>query len=163
MKFAISVIVLFISVCAFPVSRIGGGKVGSLSSNFEMEVAAPFTDLKQLSETVLANGPPGIGPNGFSSQFIEIREFREYFSEIENSSKLETQTFFAARGWEQNQSIKTCVEAYAFENATATGAALTWGSGKGVILQGPATANVKIAIQQMIVTLKLLPGACAWK
>jgi hypothetical protein len=155
--------VLLSALAVHAVSRIGGGKVSSVDSGFEIKVAQPFLGLDQLQDIIMANGPIGFNNNQLVSQFILIKEFSVQFEDLKNESRESIKDFFRKASWTSILSTNPCVEAFTYTNDSTTGTAMTWGDGKGIILQGPATPMVEQAIEETRQSAALVPGACAWK
>lgn len=164
MKILLSIFILLLStVHSWGVSRVGGGKISSTHSLFEMEIPAQFSDIEQGQDFVLANGPRSFGSRQRVLQFIQVREFTSSFDTPEATDRGTIKKFFEDRQWDPYPVTESCVEAFAYTTATTTGLALSWGQGKGIILEGPLTPLVQQAMDEAIQSLKLLPGACSWK
>lgn len=146
------------------VSRVGGGKVSSLSSQFEMVVPEPFSNLEQIDQMVIANGPL-MGGHGIPTPlFLHIREFSDYYSDLRTLSRVELESYFLTRGFKkENLNTDPCLEIFSFENTTTTGAVATWGNGQGVTLTGANAEIVALTLRSALQSLVLNPGACAWK
>lgn len=153
----------FFAATSLGVSRVGGGKISSSESLFELQMAAPFLGIEDYKDTVIAMGPKGFSATQFISQFIQVREYASRFNKLVTDSRRDTKSFFLSQNWDAFVTTQDCIDAYSYTNSTATSIALTWGQGKGVILEGPATPMVRDAIEKTVQSLTLLPGACSWK
>lgn len=163
MKSLLILLILTLPFSTFGVSRIGGGKVGSLASGFVMELPSPFLALDQFEDVVVANGPIGFSADRIVPQYIQIREFDSLFGSLSGLDRSALRREFKNRGWTLQSDSNPCFEVFKFQNSSATGIAITWGQGKGVSLQGPALPSVAEAIGTARSNLTLKPGACSWK
>jgi len=162
MKSVILALVLM-ALSAFGVSRVGGGKVNSYASGFELEVPQEFLNMEQYPDVIVANGPMLISNSTPMLQFIQIREFKNYYAAQATLSRAEMETYFTSRRLVKLTGVPDpCMDAYAFDNRGTTGLVVTWGDGKGVTLTGPSSPLVKSAVESILQSMTLVPGACAW-
>jgi hypothetical protein len=156
---------LLIAATSLGVSRIGGGKVSSMSSQFEMTVSESFFDIQQIGSVVMANGPFGMFSGGqMAQQFLQIREFSDLFSSAANLNRQETEAYFTSRGWQHEALLSnSCIDIYSYKNNSTAGFVATWGAGKGLHVVGPLTDLVMFALEDSWKTIALQPGACSWK
>jgi len=155
---------LLIAVTSLGVSRIGGGKISSASSQFEMTVSEFFFDIQQISSMVVANGPFSMFGGQMGQQFLQIREFSDLFSSAANLNRQETEAYFTSRGWQREaQHSNSCIDIYSYKNNSTAGFVATWGAGKGLNVVGPLTDLVVFALEDSWKTITLQPGACSWK
>jgi hypothetical protein len=160
-------LLLGISLCALTswgVSRIGGGKISSLESKFDMNMPAPFADLQQSGNIVIANGPVIVRNGPLEQQFIQIREFKDYYASLASTNRADIEVYFKTRHFQRlNLNPDPCIDAYEFSNESTAGIVATWGDGKGLTMTGPRSDLVITASRQALASLQLQPGACAWK
>lgn len=162
-KFLILSFFTFCAASSLGVSRVGGGKISSSESLFELQMAAPFLGLEEYKDAVIAIGPKGFSSTQLISQFIQVREYSSRFHNLAKGDRQDTKNFFTGQQWDVFTKVPDCIEAYSYTNDTATSITMTWGQGKGVILEGPATPTVRQAMETTVQSLTLLPGACSWK
>lgn len=146
------------------VSRVGGGKVKSQSSGFELELPAPFTYSEDIAGLrVKALGPVVFVANkGMISQYVEISEFHDDFAEVVNLSAQELNTRFTTNNWTALGNSRECVLILRNQSPSIAAYIVTWGSGKGLVLKGPRLPDVEKAMQSMLESLSIT-GGCAWK
>jgi hypothetical protein len=162
-KLLVATLLLF-AVNSIGVSRIGGGKISSQTSLFEMEVPQSFGQIEQNGNVVIAMGPLAVQPGQAVRQFLQIREFTDYYLSIAKLDRASVQAHFVASGWDIVPfASDDCVDVYAFSNTNTRGFAATWGEGKGVTVVGPNTGLVQVTQEQVLQSLKLDAGACSWK
>jgi hypothetical protein len=115
------------------------------------------------AEKVRADGPPVyVTGRGVMNQFIDISEFRNEFADLTEYSSLELQERLSKSNWTVAMDAN-CVLILKNINPQITAYVATWGSGKGFVLKGKTLSAVDLGMQEMIRTLKLQPGSCAWK
>lgn len=166
MKITAWIFILFFIPGAFAVSRVGGGKVKSNSSGFEMTVPNAYARIEPYGQDkVIARGPQFFSANrGLVELFIRIAEFADEFPDAIPQTSSELALRFHLAGWSQHSTVNnSCVLMFSRRSSSLTSYILTWGSGKGFVLNGPGYEDVDQAMQSMIQTLQLDPGACAWK
>lgn len=164
MKFVVIPLILF-SLLSHAVSRVGGGKIQSQLSDFEMELPAEYQVLQQVGvEQVMARGPIMYSANGgYIDLKIFISEFVHYFKNIQHLNPEDLTKWMAQANWQEFATADHCVRGFKQTNNTLASYVFTWGSGKGFVLN---MANVSVSdttVQQMLSTLRLAPGACSWK
>lgn len=162
-KLILATLLLF-AVNSIGVSRIGGGKISSQSSLFQMEVPQSFGPLEQNGTVILAIGPIAFQAGQVIRQFLQIREFTDYYKSLEKLDRGSVQEYFLRTGWDIVPfASNDCVDVYGYANSNSRVFAATWGEGKGVTVVGPNTGLVQITQEQILQSLNLEPGACSWK
>ena len=147
------------------VSRVGGGKIRSNSSGFETEIPESFALIESSTDNSLrASGRPVLTrENGLTRQYVEIVEFDQEFPDAVGLSALELQSRFSKAGWTPVPANEHCALAISSSNNRVTARIVTWGSGRGFVLKGPALPDVQKVMAELISNMKLDNGACAWK
>lgn len=164
MKKIIVATLLLFAVNSIGVSRIGGGKISSQTSLFQMEVPQSFGQLEQNGGVIIAVGPIAFQSGQAIRQFLQIREFSDYYLSLAPLDRGSVQAHFVSTGWDIVPfAADPCVDVYAFSNANTRGFAATWGDGKGVTVVGPNTGLVQVTQEQVLQSLHLDAGACSWK
>ncbi len=146
------------------VSRVGGGKVRSQSSGFEMLTPKHFAHLKDIgAKAVRAEGPAVyISGHGVTNQFVDITEFRSDFSDLASMTRKELHARLSGSRWTELSDPLDCVLIMKNNNPQITAIIATWGNGKGFVLKGRNLPDVNTAMQEMLTTLSIEPGSCAW-
>ncbi|MEK2689820.1 hypothetical protein [Bdellovibrio sp. GT3] len=146
------------------VSRVGGGKISSLSSGFEMIVPQNFTNLfATRTESVRAEGPPVyVYGRGVTTQFVDITEFQDEFADFTNYSALEIRERLEQSKW-RLVSESDCAIIMKNNDPKIVAYIGTWGAGKGFVLKGLNLPDVDQAMIGMLGSLRVTPGSCAWK
>lgn len=146
------------------VSRVGGGKISSLSSGFEMIVPQNFTNLfATRTESVRAEGPPVyVYGRGVTTQFVDITEFQDDFSDFTNYSALEIRQRLEKSNW-RLVSESDCILIMKNNDPKIVAYIGTWGMGKGFVLKGLNLPDVDQAMIGMLGSLRITTGSCTWK
>ncbi|WP_413586244.1 hypothetical protein [Bdellovibrio sp. HCB274] len=146
------------------VSRVGGGKINSLSSGFEMDAPESFLNIKATGrDSVRAEGPPTyVMGRGVMTQFIDIGEFRNEFPDFVDYSANDIQSRLERSAWSV-VSNSDCILIMKSNDPQITAYIATWGLGKGFVLKGRSLPDVDKAMTGFINSLVLTPGSCAWK
>lgn len=166
MKFKISFLtVLLLALSASAVSRVGGGKVRSNSSGFEIQVPKSYGKTKEQADGVTALGPNVyVAGQGLVPEYVNISEFYLEFPDLVTYSPEELETRLTANRWEVIPAeAHSCIVSLRFASNQIVVYALTWGNGKGVVMKAPKVGATEDAIKEMLATLTLDPGSCAWK
>ena len=125
------------------VSRVGGGKIQSMKSGFELSVAPLFKTADVPQETVRCLGPIGMIQQGFQVnmgiQYFEVAEFSNEFSDATNLSKQDLVARFSKSEWKEIYSSE-CPLTMKLKNEAVTAYFVTWGNGKGFVMKGTTTS-----------------------
>lgn len=156
--------VALLALNCFAVSRVGGGKVRSNSSGFEVQIPKSYAKTIERAETVTALGPNVyVAGQGLMPEYIEISEFSAEFPNLVNYSEEQLENRLTANSWEVIPGAnESCVAGLRFASNQVVVYALTWGSGKGVVLKAPRLGGTEEAMKEMLATLVLDTGSCAW-
>jgi hypothetical protein len=146
------------------VSRVGGGKVCSTISGFELSVPSPFVQLGSVSpDVVRASGPKTyVNGQGIRQQFIDIVEFETDFKDLSFKTRDELRQEFLSAGWTEMET-SSCVVHLAKENGSVIAHIVSWGSGQGYILRGPFTNEVSLAMDAILKSQRRASVDCSWK
>lgn len=146
------------------VSRVGGGKISSQSSGFEMVAPQNFTTLAMIgADSVRAEGPPTfVLGRGVVNQFVDITEFQDEFPDFANYSALEINQRLASSAW-RLVSDSNCVLIMKNNDPQVVAYIATWGAGKGFVLKGRNLPDVDQAMVDLLGSLKITPESCSWK
>lgn len=155
-----------VTLSAYPITRIGNAKFGSEDLGFEATLARPFTFVRSLrgdgallvsqGDDVFRGGEPlVVGPlsQGFPGTDDLTREqFRRLLVKILASKAMVTR--IVARD--------SCVEAYIVTSGPKAWGLAGWGAGRGVVFQGDNEDFVVASIGDMLASVEVAEGACAW-
>lgn len=160
----LSTLTLLIASQGLSVSRVGGGKVSSTSSGFDMEIPSLFFSIKPWgTEGIRADGPPIMLGAGLTSQFMDVLEFQNEFSQMVTLTPAELRTQFLSLGWVEQPSTIPCAIHFYGRSSNMTAHVLSWGNGRGVVLRGLATNQVTAGLTQALATLTRHSQECSWK
>lgn len=161
MKAALVLAVLFWLSPAFPVSRVGTGKVTNDENGFALTIPPNFpASFVSPQNDVKLEGLTGFR-SPFNRPFMYVFLLSNKQPEWQGrSDRGEFQTEFTVRGWTQVPHAEPCVEYWRKDNPTARTIVLSWGNGFGVIMTAPAESAQDLT--QMAETLALAPGFCSW-
>lgn len=146
------------------VSRVGGGKVRSASSGFELTLPFPFIQIGLLSaDAVRAMGPMAyLAGKGLSQQFIDVLEFENDFKDKGQYSREDLRRDFISNSWTE-MNTSNCVLHFMKENGSIIAHVVSWGSGRGYILRGPLTSDVSQAMNSALKSQQRVSAECLWK
>lgn len=146
------------------VSRVGGGKVSSTVSGFELTVPSPFIQLGALSsDAVRAMGPAAyINGTGLRKLFIDILEFASDFSSLANASRDDLRREFLSAGWAE-ENTSDCSVHFKKQGDSVVAHVVSWGSGKGYILRGLFIEDVATAMDEIVRSQQRVSTECVWK
>ncbi|MNL00397.1 hypothetical protein D3C87_1208300 [compost metagenome] len=163
-KALLCLIILVSSSLSNAVSRVGGGRVSSTSSGFELSVPFPFVQIGLLSaDAVRASGPMAyFAEQGMRQQFIDVLEFESDFRDKSHHSRDDLRQEFISAGW-VNLETSSCVAHFKKENGSVIAHVVSWGSGQGYILRGPYTADVSQAMDAILKSQQRVSAECLWK
>ena len=148
---------------ALGVSRVGGGKIASATDQFVATVPIPFMSRQVDSETVEMDGPIAMGLNFPGPQIMDARTLRIMFPKLQNDTRTEFRKFFERAGWVHAENPNPCIEELLWSKNKTAAAVVSWGQDKGMVVVGPLTAEIQRAILQLVNSIQLKPGACAWQ
>lgn len=156
--------VALLALNCFAVSRVGGGKVRSNSSGFEIQIPKSYGKTTERAKTVTALGPNVyVAGQGLMPEYINISEFSDEFPDVVNYSAEQLKKRLIANNWEVVPvASESCVIGFRFASNQVVVYALTWGAGKGIILKAPRVGGTENSMLEMLATLSLEPGSCAW-
>ncbi len=104
---------------------------------------------------------PG-GPVFSADSFLEVRDYKSEFAELELLNRKDTESGFAMQSWLKGPQPDPCVDRYQRDSATVTAVALVWGSGRGIVVLGGTSQAAKDAIDEIANGLVLTTGSCGW-
>jgi len=152
------------SIQCIAVSRVGGGKIQSHFSGFELVMTAPFDKLQDYQGGIVANGPNTFSPQlGMFRQFIEISEFSDEFKDAVLLSKNELVDRMSKSKWIEVPASITCAVELRQDHGNVAASLVTWGQGRGFVIKGPRSPQVERTIQAILKSVKTINGACTWK
>lgn len=161
----VTVALFFTASFAGAVSRIGGGKIQSVSSGFEMNVNLLFSPADIQNDSVRCLGPISVIQRGanatMGTQYFEVSEFAREFPDATSANSQELITRFEKSGWKAQPS-ENCNTVLRLRTDGAVAYIVTWGSGKGFVMKGTPTAQTEQAMREALLSLKI-NGGCAWK
>lgn len=163
-KALLCLVILISSSLSNAVSRVGGGRIRSTASGFELTFPFPFVQLGLLSaDAVRASGPMAyFAGQGLRQQFIDVLEFETDFKDKSQLSRENLRQEFTTAGWvEMNTS--SCVAHFKKENGSVIAHVVSWGSGQGYVLRGPLTAEVSQAMDAILKSQQRATAECLWK
>ena len=163
--FIITLFLLVAALSAQAVSRIGGGKIQSVRSGFEMNISGLFKIADIQNDSVRCLRPVSINQRGLTSsmgtQFFEISEFSNEFADATSLSAEKIVARFEKSGWKKISS-PSCQVVMKLHTNGAIAYLATWGSGKGFVMKGTPTAQTEQVMREALTSLTI-SGGCSWK
>lgn len=169
MKKALALVFLAccLTVNAFGVSRVGGGRSGRVAdSTIGFMADIPFGypsaqdagggSLRLLGIPMLAFGANPRPP------VIEIHPFSKAYPEYSSLDRAALDRDLAGKGWAKRNHADACIDVRWIRGQTATTVIAAWGQAKGVALVSPATPQAERDLLSIVDSIKLDPGACQW-
>lgn len=164
-QFFILLAVTFVAVSAGAISRSGGGRLKSTELGFETVAPETFVRSNPVANAGLRlwsnEYMPG-GPVFSADSYLEVRDYKSEFSELEKLDRTDTASGFAKQSWIKGPQPDPCVDRYQRDSATVTAVALVWGSGRGIVILGGTSVAAKDAIDEIANGLVLTSGSCGW-
>lgn len=185
-KAFLGVVCLCLGQTTFAISQVGNGRLVDPTTGFEVDIPAEFSyvdagtdlraDLRSAPQTVVQYDPTTNQPTVQQLPVdIHVRLFgNEYPAEDSLPNKrsairLEIHDYFMNDSnlvWMPFPMRENCVEAFTAESAKDRsggyqGIAL-WGNGKGIVIYGDHHERVQRGIRDLLTSLTLASGACAW-
>jgi phosphoribosylformimino-5-aminoimidazole carboxamide ribonucleotide (ProFAR) isomerase len=149
------------------VSRVGGGKVSSQQSDFEMTFNLSFQQLDQNGKSVKGIGSVVFASLGIGSQpitqFYELTEFADEFPDAVTLTKSELIERFSKSQWHEVPSPSACAVLLRTNNRGVIAYIMNSGEGKGFVLKGTNTPETELLMENAIKTLVISEGGCKWK
>ncbi len=158
-------LVTFAAISAHAISRSGGGKLESAELGFVADTPEKYPrssalvnqGLRLWSDFVIS------GVIGTTAEaFVELRTIESEFPDLSKSTRSGTHALFTTIQWTAKTHPDACVDVYERKSATVTSVAVVWGPGRGIIVLGGVSQIATKAIGEIVTTLRLTPGACAW-
>lgn len=165
MKPIIILAIMILSTFTHGASRVGGGTLSNDTDKYEMDLAPAFTQAELLpNEVVRLLGPTGITSMRFSApQLIQIYRFEESNAAASATDRTALVVFFNNNNWQIGNHTDICIDVYSKKTQSAVTYNVVWGNQSGATLVGQNTKLIEASIEQMIKSIRLLPGACSWK
>ena len=147
------------------VSRVGGGKIQSVDSEFEAELPPSYAQIIQSdAKRIIAKGPSMFaGSRGLIDLNLYISEFSEFFSELKDLGPQEFKDAMGINGWSEFGTFDACIVGLKQTNADLASYLFTWGAGKGFVINTPNVQPSDSTVHFILKSLRLMPGACSWK
>lgn len=145
------------------VSRVGGGKISSVSSGFTLSIPSTY----KLEDT--RSGVQAIGDTayvvgvGFATQVFEVTELRETFPQHTSLGKEALLKELTTQGWREVQSPYPCAVAVTKYANNIVAYLVSWGHGNGFVMKGLLTRTTIQAMSDGVQSLKLNEENCSWK
>lgn len=172
MQFRIFVLFIISSLC---VHAYGIGRTGNKTSQ-------GYAEIGDTEDGFLAGMPPiysiaqpmGAGnmryrANVFEATHpivpsqIELLHLSSVFPEFQGQSRTDLNNKLISDGWVRLSSADPCLDLFQLSgNNTIAGLAF-WGDSKGLVVRALEGHLNDGAVQAILTTLQLTPGACAWK
>lgn len=158
--------IMMTSAFTYGASRVGGGTLSNDSDLYQMNLAPTFSTYELLpNEAVRLTGPIAFSSRSFGlPQLIQVYRFAESHAVVSSFDRAAVADFFVQQNaWQVLNHADPCVDIYKKKNSTAVTYVAAWGQKRGVTLVGQDTLLIESAIDQMLKSLQLWPGACLWK
>jgi hypothetical protein len=158
---------LGVVLCGSPrshaIGRSGNGKLTDRDDRFEAQAPESYLIQQNLGQGGLRLLSPMAPGFGVMQAYLEFRRLATEFPEFAAKSRDDWRAEFLSTGWQSMPAIDSCIEVLRFENSSTTGAVVAWGSERGVVVLAPRSPQNMNAIDEVLATLTIEAGACAWK
>lgn len=94
---------------------------------------------------------------------LELLRIVNVFPQFANMSRMDIALEMGAGNWFQLPTYDPCVNAFGFRNGNVAAGVVIWGQSRGVEIRAQDTTDNWQAINVIVASLKLQPGACDWK
>jgi len=146
---------------AWPVSRVGTGKVSNDENGFVMAIppAYPSASVLPTQDLALQGRPTFHGP--FTRPFLLIyllSNLQPEWGGVTDRERFRAE--YAARNWVSSAHTEACVEYWSKDNSSGRTVVMTWGNGLGVVMTAPPDQTADL--NGMAESLRLENGFCSW-
>jgi hypothetical protein len=154
---------LFIPV-ALGIGRSGNGTTIESKSGFEVKVPEFFEEFQPLAgeRLRLVSFIREFRAGMISQPFLEFSNLGQSLPAFANLERSEIPAALEKLGWQKAEHPDPCVDAYMQTTSSTQVLATFWGKGAGLVVVGPNSPNVKVALDSVRETLQLKEKACAW-
>jgi hypothetical protein len=149
---------------ALGIGRSGNGTIIDPKSGVTFGQPARFVEATELpgGRLRLISYMPEPSMGAVGNPFLEISSFGFSLSGFAGLGRAELKEAMQAQGWVSKPTQDPCVDAYRQSGNGSLAELQAWGVGKGVVVVGPQSFQVKQALDEIRATLRLNEGACAW-
>ena len=148
------------------VSRVGGGTMSNGSEGLRsLTLPVKFKKKAQIAmdDSVHLPGPTLLDRSGVIAQSILISILSQEIPELKGvRDRVQFGLYLQKLGWSRVPFNHSCLEVYSQPSPMLDNWIVGWGDGRGVILNGPMTVDVREGIKSAINSIEILPGMCAW-
>lgn len=168
---------LLVSAQGFCISRIGNNRFGDKILGFDARIPDNTISVRGSAETSLlmqlttesadVMSPLGTGIGAILPTLVQASAFSAMFPELASETRAEFQEKLhrSGAGWKRMElaGIPSCVELYTVEATNAFTVLALWGPKTGLSLVASRGHTGHHAVEFILKSLQLDPGACQWK
>lgn len=156
--------ILSLPLLAHPVSRIGGGFIGSARTGFEAAIPSVFqSGFDEEKNLLTLQGYPAFTGKGFIPQWVLLKDFDLQYPDLVKLSAAELDAHLREQGFKEIATSHDCIRAWSKRTFSAETLLLAWGPGKGVVATSNRTPLAQEGLQRILSTIQLTRDVCEWK
>ena len=165
---------LLASPFAWPISGVGNRQIESKASGFVAQIPLDLcrglicglTEIAESSKVIIEDFSGIIYQSGIARAPLKLRLVASEFTIQEpnwvNLDRNEIKRTLNSLGWQALASPNLCMEVWSKMSPSDSTFVATWGRGKGLVLYGPNFPRLNQEARDLIQSIELSPGACAW-
>lgn len=163
MRFFIALAML-LAASAWGIGRSGNGTISSKETGFIANAPANFILSEELTGERLRLTAPVVEMKGNvpSRPFLEFGGVGQTLPVLLEAGREQARETLSSLGWRPKPHSDPCVDAYQRISEGGDHLIFLWGIGKGLGVIGPHSPYVRNGENEILRTLTLEPGACAW-
>lgn len=172
-RFFFLALILMMASSSFGIGRTGNKRppqglieVADTNEGFVAAVPAIYPLAEPLAnDNLRMRSVVNDGSTFSGTPFIELLRLSTIFPQLKGMSRIDIANQLAKDGWLHSSlnSSDPCLDVFvAGGNGVAAGLAI-WGDSKGLLIRGLDGVLNRDAVDTILSTLQLAPGACAWK
>lgn len=161
---------VFTAPRAFPISRVGNSVIADPELGFQAQIPPNFFDVRRLSQDGirLSTSVPGmmfLGSFVPTNASLDLYPLASEYPDLPDAGRDEALAYFRGRGaaWTEISIHESCILALTAVNEGTTTTVIAWGERKGIVIIGAPQARVEAALTQLVDSLRLDGGQCAWR
>jgi hypothetical protein len=164
MKKAFVIAGICLSVTAGAIGRSGNGTVSSSRTGFYAQLPAGFDSGVEIvgEKFRIRSLINDVRPGMVIRSFIELSDLDQTLPGLAELNRAQVSEKAKSLGWMPRPPSDPCVDAYFRHEEDGDLAVAFWGAGKGLVMIGPHSPYVRIGEKEILDSLHLEAGACAW-
>jgi hypothetical protein len=164
MKKAFVIAGICLSLTAGAIGRSGNGTVSSSRTGFSAHLPPGFDSGVDIvgGKIRIWSLINDVRPGMMVRPFIELSDLDQTLPGLAGLNRAQVSEKAKNLGWMPRPPSDPCVDTYFRHEEDGDLAVAFWGPGKGLVVIGPHSPYVRIGEKEILDSLRLEAGACAW-